>query len=72
MNKENYFLTPPPPGHVKRQLLTCRQNVYFLTREETVTHILGTRFFTHTVRKEMKCVGDSEIVHEIVRDTTPK
>ena len=25
-----------------------------------------------TVKKELKCIGDSEIVHEIVRDTTRK
>ena len=28
--------------------------------------------FRHIVRKKIKCSGDSEILHELVRDTTRK
>ena len=47
---------------------TCTCTVY--TEFTVHNYKYNFNILLHTVRKEIKCSGDSEILHEIVRDTT--
>ena len=49
-----------------------RSEYHESTPINTVRHNSEIRSVTILLKKEMKCSGDSEILHEIVRDNTRK
>ena len=69
---DQYSTIPYMTDPSRYEYTVCNSELQKLLQYLKVKEITTVYCTVYSVRKEMKCSGDSDIIYEIVRDTTRK